>query len=259
MRWQVGQARRAGAAGHATPAWSKLGAMASATALLSRPSLWLEQTPTATPSLLPLPAPRVVLPRPPLSSLAAAFHMSLPSPYPTFSGTAALSAAASPPSFLASSATALADRSTDSHPAFSCAQASRDSASTHGCSCSQQPPLHMGGARAGKNCLKARPPPLCSCTRFGRRHCALSHASHHDRLLETVSSVCGTSRLLLENRLKWPKKRHFLAGLRPAPREILWSKKTCLQIYLAPRTADLAVLCTVVCDTVHSCNVHVVD
>ena len=49
--------------------------------------------------------------------------------------------------------------------------------------------------------------------------------SHHDRLLETVSSVCGTSRLLLENRLKWPKKRHFLAGLRPAPREILWSKK----------------------------------
>ena len=115
-----------------------------------------------------------------LSCLGHLCPLSLPPstcPYPTFSGTAALSAAASPPSFLASSATALADRSTDSHPAFSCAQASRDSASTHGCSCSQQPPLHMGGARAGKNCLKARPPPLCSCTRFGRRHCALSHIS----------------------------------------------------------------------------------
>ena len=59
--------------------------------------------------------------------------------------------------------------------------------------------------------------------------------SHHDRLLETVSSVCGTSKLPLENRLKWPKKRRFPRGAPHCTPRILWSKKTCLQIYLAPR------------------------
>ena len=257
MRWQVGQARRAGAAGHATPAWSKLGAMASATALLSRSRVWLEpdsngnsiasaaacaaRCPASATSVLSrCRLPHVLTPPsaapPPSAQLLRRPHSWRRQPLllPT-----ALLTATPPFPVLRRRVTALL-------------RTAVAAASSHRCIW-----VVHGLARIAPCPITALA--TCSCTRFGRRHCALSHASHHDRLLETVSSVCGTSRLLLENRLKWPKKRHFLAGLRPAPREILWSKKTCLQIYLAPRTADLAVLCTVVCDTVHSCNVHVVD
>ena len=236
LRWQVGQARRAGEAGHATPAWSKLGAMASATALLSRSRAWLEShTPTATASLLPLPAPLSCRGR--LSRCRLPHVLTPPS-------------AAPPPSarllrhphfwrrqpLLLQPALLTATRPFPvprrrARVTALLVEATTAAASSHHCIW-----VVHGLARIAPR-PDHHPYAVAPGLAVGTVHYL---TSHHDRLLETVSSVCGTSRLPLENRLKWPKRRHFLAGLRPAPREILWSKNTRLHIYWAPRTADLA-------------------
>lgn len=184
---QVSRTRRAGEAGHASPACSKLGAMASATSPPSASGAW--RGPRSHGDSIASAAALAVVPAT-SNSLAANFPISL----------------------------LHLDRH---HPQCRCPRrprcpqqrlllptdhqvrllaVSRAQASQHSW---LRPPAAASSHSAYGQCTLAGAGP---CPTTGPCHMAVDHrlfsehcaSSHLDRLVETVSSVCGTSRLALE-------------------------------------------------------------